>query len=108
MVSEPPARSRVHACWALLRRHTPARIAIGRAGFGLPVKAHLEFQAAHARARDAVHAALDVSAMLEHIGARGWPVIPVESAARTRQDYLRTPDLGRTLSAESKARLSDP
>jgi ethanolamine ammonia-lyase small subunit len=94
--------------WLALRRHTPARVAIGRAGSGLPTHAYLEFQAAHARARDAVHAALDLDAMMQSIAACGWPVIPVRSAAADRQAYLRIPDLGRRLSAESRARLSEP
>jgi ethanolamine ammonia-lyase small subunit len=91
-----------------LRRHTPARIAIGRTGSGLPTHAYLEFQAAHARARDAVHAALDLDAMMQSIAACGWPVIPVRSAAADRQAYLRMPDLGRQLAPESRARLSEP
>jgi len=94
--------------WAQLRALTPARIALGRAGAGLPTSAYLEFQAAHARARDAVHAKLDLNGMLENIAARGWPALNVHSAAQTREDFLRRPDLGRALSAESKARLSEP
>ena len=94
--------------WTALRRHTPARIALGRSGFGLPTAAHLAFQAAHARARDAVHAALDAAAIVSQIGARGFEVMCVESAAASRQAYLRMPDLGRTLSAQSRARLSEP
>lgn len=100
--------SPVQASWAALRKHTPARIAIGRAGFGLPTQAYLDFQAAHARARDAVHARLDVDATLQKIAARGRPAISVASAAHSRQDYLRMPDLGRTLSAQGRARLSEP
>jgi ethanolamine ammonia-lyase small subunit len=98
----------VQASWLALRKHTPARIAIGRAGFGLPTKAYLDFQAAHARARDAVHAELDVAATVHGIAARGWPVIRVASAAQSRQAFLRMPDLGRALAAQSKARLSEP
>ena len=51
-MAEPPA------LWRDLRRFTPARVALGRAGHGLPTTAHLAFQAAHAAARDAVHAEL--------------------------------------------------
>ena len=94
--------------WLALRRHTPARVAIGRVGSGLPTHAYLEFQAAHARARDAVHAALDLDAMMQSLAACGWPAIPVRSAAADRQAYLRTPELGRRLSAESRGRLSEP
>ena len=67
--------------WIALRRHTSARIAIGRAGFGLPVRAYLDFQAAHARARDAVNAGLDVDALSKDIARCRLPSIVVRSAA---------------------------
>jgi ethanolamine ammonia-lyase small subunit len=108
LVSTRPSAAIVPQSWAGLRRHTPARIALGWAGSGLPTDAHLAFQAAHARARDAVHAALDARTLAEAIAPCGYPVAIVRSAAAERQTYLRFPDLGRTLSAESKAHLSDP
>jgi ethanolamine ammonia-lyase small subunit len=103
-----PSRPAAQESWVALRRYTPARIAIGRVGFGLPAKAYLEFQAAHARARDAVHATLDVGVILDQIASSGWPVTSVRSAAENRQAFLRQPDLGRRLSAESEAQLSEP
>ncbi len=58
----------------------------------------LAFQLAHARARDAVGAALDVEA----IGAElGHPVVVADSAAPDRGAYLRNPDLGRRLSGSA-------
>ncbi len=94
--------------WAVLARHTPARIAQGRAGSGLPTKPYLAFQAAHARARDAVHAGLDVAALVQEIGSLGLQAITVRSAAVDRHVYLKRPDLGRMLDADSVARLSEP
>jgi ethanolamine ammonia-lyase small subunit len=103
-VSDPP----LPAGWLALRSHTPARIALGRAGCGLPTAPHLAFQAAHARARDAVQAALDVPALCFAIASRGFETIAAVSAAASRQAYLRMPDLGRTLGEESRAQLSQP
>jgi ethanolamine ammonia-lyase small subunit len=94
--------------WIALRRYTPARIAIGRVGCGLPLSAHLEFQAAHAKARDAVHAKLDVETIVRALAVFNSPVCTVSSAAPTREVFLRQPNLGRVLSSESKAKLSEP
>jgi ethanolamine ammonia-lyase small subunit len=83
--------------WIDLQRFTPARVALGRAGNGLPTAAHLDFQAAHAAARDAVHAALDVGALRAELDAAELPNMTVRSAAPDRQGYLLRPDLGRRL-----------
>ena len=88
--------------WLSLRSATPARIGLGRRGDAPPLAAMLEFQLAHARARDAVHAPLDTAAVAADVG----PAIMVRSAAPDRITYLRRPDLGRTLDAESRAVLT--
>ncbi len=93
--------------WSTLRRHTPARIALGRAGSSLPTAELLRFSAAHARARDAVHVPLDTDALTSELTAVGWPPIPVASQATTRDQYLRRPDLGRRLRTEDLQRLRD-
>ena len=77
---------------------TPARVGLGRAGNSLPTRDLLDFQLAHARARDAVHATLDPASLL-------LPGVIVASAAPDRITYLRRPDLGRKLSDESRVRL---
>jgi ethanolamine ammonia-lyase small subunit len=91
--------------WEALRRFTPARIALGRAGASLPTRALLEFGLAQARARDAVHEASQQGALLVHLTAEGYSSIGVHSAAADRQQYLRRPDLGRRLDAASRERL---
>jgi ethanolamine ammonia-lyase small subunit len=80
--------------FAILRQATTARVGLGRAGQGLPTAPMLAFQLAHARARDAVHAALDIEALRD---ALGEPAILVRSAAPDRAAYLAKPDLGRRL-----------
>jgi ethanolamine ammonia-lyase small subunit len=88
---------RVPASWTDLRRFTPARVALGRAGNGLPTVAHLAFQGAHAAARDAVHAALDVAALRAELSAVGLQSLAVHSEAADRREYLLRPDRGRRL-----------
>ena len=99
MTDRPPAR------WSDLRRFTPARVGLGRAGNGLPTAAHLDFLAAHAAARDAVHAALDVAALRAALAPLGLPSVAVHSAAADRQTFLLRPDLGRRLLSSDRALL---
>lgn len=81
-----------------LRRFTQARVGIGRAGNAVPTTAHLDFQEAHAAARDAVWSALDVEALRAELG----PVPVLHSEAGDRRTYLLRPDLGRRLRAADR------
>jgi len=89
-----------------LRQLTPARVGLGLAGASLPTKALLEFTLDHARARDAVHAAFDVSAMMRSLRELGLQACSVSSRAGNRKDYLRRPDLGRMLDPDSQRGLA--
>ncbi|MBV8502917.1 MAG: ethanolamine ammonia-lyase subunit EutC [Paucibacter sp.] len=91
--------------WQALRAATPARLALGRAGAGMPTDETLRFSWAHAMARDAVHAWLDAEALELRLREQGWAVEQVHSQATDRATYLRRPDLGRQLDAEDAARL---
>src|SRR5260221_8791352 len=89
-----------------LRDLTPARVGLGRAGASTPTKALLEFTLDHARARDAVDAAFDVPALISGLGDLGLAAFEVCSRARNRKDYLRRPDLGRSLDPVSQHLLA--
>ncbi|MGO4395624.1 ethanolamine ammonia-lyase subunit EutC [Variovorax sp. M-6] len=91
--------------WVDWRSATPARLALGRAGTGMPTDEVLRFGWAHAMARDAIHAALDVPALESALRDGGWQVAQVRSRAPDRTAYLRRPDLGRQLDAEDAQRL---
>ena len=91
--------------WTALRAHTPARIALGRAGTSLPTAEVLRFAAAHAEARDAVHLPLDVEALVVDLQAQGLAPVRVESRATSRVEYLTRPDLGRQLAPAGRDAL---
>jgi ethanolamine ammonia-lyase small subunit len=82
--------------WSVLRSATRARVALGRAGDALPTARELEFRAAHAAARDAVHQPLDPDLVRAALGP-AHEVLEVHSAAPDRATYLQRPDLGRQL-----------
>jgi ethanolamine ammonia-lyase small subunit len=89
-----------------LRRLTPARVALGRAGASLPTQALLDFTLAHARARDAVHAGFDAGAVAAGVRALGLTPLLVASRAGDRRDYLARPDRGRQLDPASSDALA--
>src|ERR1700741_4017870 len=88
-----------------LRKLTPARIGLGIAGASLPTSALLEFTLDHARARDAVHAVFDASAVMARFAVFGFGASWVSSRAADREQYLRRPDLGRMLDPDSRQLL---
>ena len=91
--------------WHTLRRFTPARIGLGRAGGSVPTARLLDFQLAHARARDAVHRDFDIEALAGKLRTRQIEPMVLASAAGDRQTFIQRPDLGRILDAKSKAFL---
>ncbi|MGW2384608.1 ethanolamine ammonia-lyase subunit EutC [Streptomyces sp. NPDC001658] len=91
------------ALWPALRRHTQARIGLGRAGAALPTRHRLELQAAHAAARDAVHAPFAPDTVAAAL--TGTPTVRVRSAAPDRLTYLQRPDLGRRLHPIDRSHL---
>ncbi|MGX0892616.1 ethanolamine ammonia-lyase small subunit [Pseudomonas sp. ADAK2 TE3594] len=90
-----------------LRRLTPARIALGRTGTSMPTSAQLDFQYAHAQARDAVHLPFDHMGLSSQLTERGRESLLLHSAATDRNSYLQRPDLGRKLSDQSAQTLRD-
>jgi len=93
--------------WVYLRDHTAARIALGRAGGSLPTREVLSFAAAHAAARDAVHAVLDFDQLQRDLEVLGVNCVRLDSAAAgDRTLYLQRPDLGRQLDERSRAALA--
>ncbi|UVO10779.1 ethanolamine ammonia-lyase subunit EutC [Mycobacterium sp. SVM_VP21] len=82
--------------WQELRRHTQARIGLGRAGDAQPTRSVLEFRAAHALARDAVRQPFDIGLLAQQVTGVGLgEPVAVTSRASGREEYLRRPDLGR-------------
>ncbi len=100
-----PAGSATTDPWQDLRRHTAARLALGRAGASMPTDEILRFGYAHAQARDAVHVALHVDELATALQDTGVETVQVHSAATDRAQYLLRPDLGRRLDADSAERL---
>jgi ethanolamine ammonia-lyase small subunit len=112
MKKEPPVHidtpeNNVDNPWLELRRLTPARIALGRTGTSIPTGAQLDFQFAHAQARDAVHLPFDHAGLSSQLAERGRDSLLLHSAAVDRHSYLQRPDLGRRLSDESAQALRD-
>jgi len=91
--------------WQALAALTAARIALGRSGSSLPTRAVLNFDIAHALARDAVHQLLDPAKLSARWREQGGEALFVRSCATDRLTYLQRPDLGRRLDEASADRL---
>lgn len=90
-----------------LREFTFARIHLGRAGVGIPIKEVLAFRAAHAAARDAIFTPFESRKLQEQLEGIGLQSIQVHSEAKDKASYLQRPDLGRSLAVECVALLQE-
>jgi len=92
--------------WDFLKQYTDARIALGRTGHSLPTNELLKFQLAHAQAKDAVLSDFRYQTLDSRLQELGMRTIVLKSQIKTRQEYLKRPDLGRRLDEDSKNKLS--
>ena len=88
-----------------VRARTPARVLAGRSGAAYRTNTQMELREAHAAARDAVRADLDLQRDFGPAFLQQWNLFEVSTDARNKDEYLLRPDLGRRVSRESKARL---
>jgi ethanolamine ammonia-lyase small subunit len=89
-----------------IRERTPARILAGRAGAAYRTSTQLELREAHAAARDAVRAELDMESALGTAFIKPWNLFEVCTEARSKEEYLLQPDLGRRLNEASRQELA--
>jgi ethanolamine ammonia-lyase small subunit len=87
--------------FAALRGFTTARIGLKRCGPGIATADHLAFRAAHALAREAVNASLDMDRMEAALAPLGAPVLRVACRCTGPASFLTRPDLGRRLDPSS-------
>jgi ethanolamine ammonia-lyase small subunit len=72
----------------------------------MPTRELLDFQRAHAHARDAVQQPFNPASLAAELGQLGVETIIAASAAPDRKTYLTRPDLGRRLAEESRSRIA--
>jgi ethanolamine ammonia-lyase small subunit len=85
-----------------VRLRTPARLLMGRAGAAYRTGTQIDLREAHAAARDAVRAELNVHDAFGDDFAERWKLFETCSRARNKNDYLLRPDLGRRFDDKSR------
>src|ERR1700681_4903825 len=89
-----------------IRERTPARILVGRAGAAYRTSTQIELREAHAAARDAVRAELDLQSVFGAAFIKQWNLFEVCTEARSKEEYLLQPDLGRRFNEGSQKELA--
>jgi len=75
-----------------IRARTPARVAGGAGGRGLPYQDPIELRQAHAAARDAVRTELDLEKDLGTEFVARWKLFEASTQALSKDEYLLRPD----------------
>ena len=88
-----------------IRARTPARLLVGRSGAAYRTGTQLELRQAHAAARDAVRAELEMEKQFGADFIKQWQLFEVCTQANSKDEYLLRPDLGRSFSEASRSEL---
>ena len=88
-----------------IRARTPARLLEGRAGASYRTATQMTLRTAHANARDAVRAELDMERQLGTEFMNHWGLFEVCTQAASKDEYLLHPTRGRTFSENSRTAL---
>lgn len=88
-----------------IRTRTPARLLVGRAGAAYRTSTQMDLREAHAAARDAVRAELDLEKALGGTFMQSWGLFEVRTKARLKDEYLLRPDLGRHFDDDSREQI---
>jgi ethanolamine ammonia-lyase small subunit len=88
-----------------IRARTPARILVGRTGAAYRTNTQLELREAHAAARDAVRAELDLATTFGADFIKQWGLFEVCTRADLKDAFLLQPDLGRRFNDASRTEL---
>ena len=89
-----------------IRARTPARVLAGRVGASYRTATQLKLCQDHAVARDAVRAELNLDRDLGAEFVRHWDILAVSTMARSKDEYLHRPDLGRRLDSNAHNQLT--
>jgi ethanolamine ammonia-lyase small subunit len=89
----------------LVRARTPARLLVGRAGASYRTTTQLELRGAHASARDAVAAELDLRTIFSARFLEQWELFEVATKAANKEEFLLRPHLGRHFADSSRAEI---
>ena len=88
-----------------IRARTPARVLVERAGAAYRTPTQLELRQAHAAARDAVRTEFDLERVFAAEFVQHWELFEVFTQAKTKDEYLLRPDLGRRLSDTARRQI---
>src|SRR5271163_4845618 len=89
-----------------IRARTPARVLVGRAGAAYRTETQLELREAHAAARDAVRAELDLEGALGAAFVAQWRLFEVATEARSKEEFLLEPGRGRRFSEPARTEIA--
>jgi ethanolamine ammonia-lyase small subunit len=97
---------KMHISWpdliSKIRAQTPARVLAERSGAAYRTATQLELRDAHASARDAVRAELNLERELGAAFVEQWNLFAISTMATSKDEYLQRPNLGRRLDEQAR------